>query len=91
MSTQIQRHLFTIADYHKMGEIGILPERGFELINGEIIKKPPIKSQHAAKVNKLNSLFYGSVQPAVGSKTCDRRACSRSEHFRIDERPRSGW
>ena len=57
MPTNIQRHLFTIADYHKMGEIGILPECGVELINGEIIKKPKIKGQHAAKVNKLNSLF----------------------------------
>lgn len=65
MSIQIQRHLFTIADYHKMGEIGILPERGYELINGEIIKKPPIKSQHAARVNKLNSLLANILNEQI--------------------------
>lgn len=54
MSTQIQRHLFTIADYHKMGMAGILPERGIELINGEIIKMSPIGTKHNATVNKLN-------------------------------------
>jgi len=57
MSTHIQRHLFTIADYHKMGAAGILPERGIELINGEIIKMSPIGSKHNASVNKLNRLL----------------------------------
>ncbi len=57
MSIQIQRHLFTIADYHKMGAEGILPERGIELINGEIIKMSPIGSKHNAAVNKLNRLL----------------------------------
>ena len=34
--------------------------------------------------------FYGNIEGYVGYGICDRRACSRSEHFRIDERPRSG-
>lgn len=57
MSVQVQRHLFSISDYHKMGETGILPERGVELINGEIISMSPIGSKHNAKVNKLNRLL----------------------------------
>lgn len=57
MSTQIQRHLFTIADYHQMGAVGILPERGVELINGEIIKMSPTGSKHTAAVNRLNRLL----------------------------------
>ncbi len=31
-------------------------------------------------------LFYGDTEGHVGSKTCDRRARSRSEQFGIDER-----
>ncbi|AEE53118.1 Uma2 family endonuclease [Haliscomenobacter hydrossis] len=65
MSIQIQRHLFTIADYHKMGAAGILPERGIELINGEIIKMSPIGSKHAAKVDKLGRLLNEQLSKAL--------------------------
>ena len=65
MSIQIQRHLFTIADYHKMGAEGILPERGIELINGEIIKMSPIGSKHAAKVDKLARLLNEQLSKAL--------------------------
>jgi Uma2 family endonuclease len=54
MSVQIQRRLFTVSEYNKMAEAGILPERGVELINGEIINMSPIGSKHAVIVNKLN-------------------------------------
>lgn len=54
MSVQIQRRLFTVSEYNKMAEAGILPERGVELINGEIINMSPIGSKHAVVVNKLN-------------------------------------
>ena len=57
MATQIQRRLFTVAEYHKMGEVGILPERGVELINGEIIEMSPIGSKHAKIVKKLNKML----------------------------------
>lgn len=70
MSVQVQRHLFSISDYHKMGETGILPERGVELINGEIISMSPIGSKHAAKVDKLGRLLNAilSVQLSVRSQ-----------------------
>lgn len=38
MAAQVQKQLFTVEDYYKMAEVGILPERGVELINGEIIQ-----------------------------------------------------
>jgi len=41
-SVQVSKRLITVSDYHKMGEAGILPEKGLELINGEIIQMSPI-------------------------------------------------
>jgi len=57
MAVQIQKKLFSITEYHKMAEVGILPERGVELINGEIIEMSPIGSKHAKIVKKLNHLL----------------------------------
>jgi Uma2 family endonuclease len=57
MAIQVQKRLFTVEEYHKMAEVGILPERGVELINGEIFEMSPIGSKHAKIVKKLNSLL----------------------------------
>jgi len=55
-------HLFTVEDWHKMGEIGLFsPERRVELIEGEIIEIGPIGSSHAGCVNRLNYLFNRQV------------------------------
>jgi len=49
---------FSIDEYHRMGEVGILSEdERVELIDGVIIEMNPIGSKHAATVNKLNRLF----------------------------------
>ena len=40
-----------------MGEAGILPERGIELINGEIIEMSPIGSRDAATVDRISNLL----------------------------------
>jgi Uma2 family endonuclease len=53
-----QRHRLTVHDFHRMGEVGILPVEGrLELIEGEIIAMAPIGSRHAAIVKQLNTLF----------------------------------
>lgn len=57
MAIQVQKKLFNVTEYHKMAEAGILPERGVELINGEIIEMSPIGSKHAKIVKKLNHLL----------------------------------
>ncbi|MBK7477601.1 MAG: Uma2 family endonuclease [Haliscomenobacter sp.] len=54
MKSSVRR--VSVAEYHKMAETGMLPERGIELINGEIIDMSPIGSKHAAMVDRLNQL-----------------------------------
>ncbi len=52
------RHRWTVADYHKMGEVGLLTEDArVELIEGEIIEMAPIGSPHGGKVNRLIHIF----------------------------------
>jgi Uma2 family endonuclease len=57
-----QRHRYTLADYHRMGETGILaPDARVELIDGEIVDMPPPGSLHAGKVNRLTRLLQRAV------------------------------
>lgn len=57
-----RRHRLTVADYYRMGEIGIFaPDARVELIDGEIIDMPPIGSPHAGKVNLLVKLLAQAV------------------------------
>jgi Uma2 family endonuclease len=58
MSVQIAKHWFTVAEYNRMGETGILKEEDrVELIEGEIIEMSPIGRRHAACVGRLTSLL----------------------------------
>lgn len=58
MAVQAERRLFSVADYHKMAEAGILkPTDRVELIHGEIVKMSPINSQHAGHVLRINVLL----------------------------------
>jgi len=57
MSIQVSKRLITAEEYHKMAEVGILQERGLELINGEIIEMTPIGSRHLSCVNLLNEIL----------------------------------
>ena len=61
-----QPHRYTIADYHRMGEAGIIaPDVRVELIQGEIIDMTPIGSGHAGLVKHLNKIFIQTVGDAV--------------------------
>jgi hypothetical protein len=49
---------FTVEEYDRLGEAGILGEDDrVELIEGEIIEMVPIGSPHSGQVNRLTSLF----------------------------------
>ena len=51
MATQISKRLFTVHDYHKMVDAGILTEDDrVELIRGEILAMSPIGPRHSAAV-----------------------------------------
>ena len=55
---QLLRRKFTIEQYHKMAESGILTEdERVELIRGEIVEMSPIGRRHAACVRRLVKLF----------------------------------
>ena len=57
MSVQA-KHRFTVADYYRMAETGVLrPDARVELLNGEIIDMSPIGPFHGGVVKRLNELF----------------------------------
>lgn len=52
------RHRWTVAEYHRMAEVGLLHEDSrVELIDGEIIEMAPIGSSHGGNVNRFIRLF----------------------------------
>ncbi len=62
MAVQLIRYRFTVADYHRMVEAGILTEENrVELLDGEIVEMAPIGSRHAACVNRLTQLLAEQV------------------------------
>jgi Uma2 family endonuclease len=51
-------HRFTVADYHRMAEAGILDEDSHvELIRGQIVDMAPIGAPHLGMVNRLTRLL----------------------------------
>jgi Uma2 family endonuclease len=62
MSELLTRYRFTVEEYHRMGDAGILPEDNrLELINGDIVVREPIGAYHAGTVVRLNRLWTSHV------------------------------
>jgi Uma2 family endonuclease len=58
LPAEVARHRFTVEEYHKMAEVGLLSEDDLvELIEGEIIEMAPIGSRHHACVMRLDELL----------------------------------
>jgi Uma2 family endonuclease len=58
----VKRRKLTVAEYLRMGEVGILHEdEPIELIEGQLIVMSPISGPHAATNNILNELFILGV------------------------------
>jgi len=57
MASELMRKRFTIHDYHRMADVGILGEDDrVELIDGEIVEMAAISSKHSGCVNTCNRL-----------------------------------
>lgn len=66
MSHQLAKRWFSVDEYYRMAEAGILTEDDrVELIEGEIIEMSPIGSRHAACVNRLNTLLNRQLEQAA--------------------------
>lgn len=58
MAVQFTRRPFSVDEYYRMAQVGILGEDDrVELIEGEIIEMSPIGSRHAACVKRLTALL----------------------------------
>jgi Uma2 family endonuclease len=58
MGKLLTRRRFTVDEYHRMGETGILAEDNrLELICGDIVFREPIGAYHAGTVRRLDRLF----------------------------------
>ncbi len=78
MSAQPQRHPFSVDEYARMAEAGILAEGDrVELIEGDIVHMPPVGSQHAAPVKRLNHF--------LGRQVGNRALLSVQDPIRLDD------
>jgi Uma2 family endonuclease len=58
----VTRRPLTVAEYHRMGEAGILTEDDrVELIEGQLVAMSPIGSDHSGTVNALTRLLVRAV------------------------------
>jgi Uma2 family endonuclease len=58
MQTEITKKLFTVDEYYRMADAGILTENDrVELIEGEIIQMSPIGRKHAARVDRATDIL----------------------------------
>ena len=63
---EVTRRRFTVHEYHRMGEAGILHEDDrVELIEGEIVEMAAIGTRHFSCVNGLNRLLVRGVGDAA--------------------------
>ena len=58
MQAEVTKRLFTVDDYYKMDEAGILPrDVRTELLDGEVIEVTRMGPRHASVLSRVNHLF----------------------------------
>jgi Uma2 family endonuclease len=66
MPVEVQKHLFTVREFHQMAEGGVFAEDDrVELLAGEIFELTPIGSRHAGCVNYLTHKLTAQLGSAV--------------------------
>jgi Uma2 family endonuclease len=62
----VHKKLFTVDEFHRMWDVGILPETGrYELVRGEIVEMPTAESPHSGRVRRLNRVFTSKLGESV--------------------------
>ncbi len=86
MSVQLLRRKFTVEQYHKMAESGILTEDDrVELLRGEIIEMSPVGRRHAACVNRLVRLFTQRLGDSLRDSFASRAILSPQNPVELDD------
>lgn len=69
MTVQPLRRRFTVHEYHRMGQVGILGEDDrLELLDGQIVEMAPIGGGEQATIDRLNYLIHRrAVDAAMAS------------------------
>jgi Uma2 family endonuclease len=63
LDIELTRHRFTLDEYHRMAQVGILNEDDrVELIRGEIVQMTPMGRRHASCVARLNDVLLGTLR-----------------------------
>jgi Uma2 family endonuclease len=63
----VPRHCLTLADYHRLGEVGILgADDRVELLEGQLVDMSPIGPRHAFVVEALNEALVTAVAGRAG-------------------------
>jgi Uma2 family endonuclease len=63
MSVDLKRRRFTVEEYHRMGDVGILTDADrVELIDGEIVEMTPIGPAHWRCVTFLTQVFVRRLE-----------------------------
>ena len=58
MQAEVSTKKFTVDDYYRMAEVGIIgPEERVELIDGQIVQMSPRGIRHIAATHRANTLF----------------------------------
>jgi Uma2 family endonuclease len=59
---QVPRHRLTVADYHRLGETGVLGgDDRVELLEGQLVDMSPIGPRHALAIDLLNRLLPATL------------------------------
>ena len=62
----VTRHRWTVDEYYRMAEKGILaPDARVQLIDGVIFDMPPIGPEHAASVAEVNRIFLTGLGETI--------------------------
>lgn len=66
MPVEVQKHLFTVREFHQMAQGGVFGESDrVELLAGEILEMTPIGSRHAGCVNYLTHALAAQLGSSV--------------------------